>query len=250
MLPFALASGVLGAYQTIKSMSELNNMGDREQFKIDPETDNFINRLKERSKIGISGDQRASMFNDIARGENTSFNRGVNVGGNQQAGVIQAAINADNGGRYKVGLADEQARDNHLRELSPWIQYRQSLLDRITADKQKQWDEQATQYGKAMESGLNNIAGTFNLNQALGYNPGGTSTTDSPLPTAPARLGNPNAVPSSTASYSNTPTDWINNPYGTGSVSDLNPGVSGMKRLPEDGIPYNTDWTKLWSSIK
>lgn len=260
MLPFAIASAVLGGIQTISAMNALNNMGPRAEYSIDPTTGEYIKKMEARSKMGLTGDQKAGMYADIVRGENTAFNRSANVGGNQVAGITRAAIGANNGGRYKVGLADAQAQDQHQREYSPWVQYKQGLLDKQTADKQQVFDRQAQAYGQAMQSGLNNITGMFNLNQAL--NAGRTGAgSPSPAGTTASSMPNPfdpTAVPSRTANGPmgpQPPGPQYNNPYNLPSMNypALNaPGIPGISQMADNGVPYNPgqimDWGKIWGN--
>lgn len=217
MIPIGIASGILGTIQTIGGIRGLKKMGDRPEFSIGEDVNNTIDMLKDRSRMGLAPTQKAAMWDDVTRGENAAFANARNLGGNNvTAAAVAAGTGANLRARMNIGVQDVMAQERHLADMLPWIRYKQGLLNNISADRMKLWDRKAQEYGRAVQSGLNNVANMFNLNQMMGAGgqPGAATAAANGLPqpdlaprfSVPSQQGELRTVPD--MPYGPVRTDW------------------------------------------
>jgi hypothetical protein len=164
MFPIGAAiGGAMSLYQIFDGKNRLDKMGERPNIEIEQGTTDWMNRMKGRADYGLSRDQTSGMWNDVNRGENTAYNRAMNTMGNTGAGAMMAALNSNNiNARLNIGRMDAQAKDQHVREAGPWVQYFQGLRNQQQQNKMQNWDREAQSYGNEAKAGMENLMGVGN----------------------------------------------------------------------------------------
>lgn len=173
-MAIGVASAILGGIQLVGGIAAAASLGDRPSFSEDPNFTRSAARAETMAGMGYTPQERAAFQGDLASAQATDYQRGMDIsGGNMAQALLGINTSRAAGALNRFAAQDAALRRENIRYADSFSRERQARRDAQTQlDTQyRMAEEQAI--GGAIQSGLGNIAGMANLNQALGYNPGG-----------------------------------------------------------------------------
>lgn len=215
LIALAVVQGLMGLYQKQKADQELKALHSQKvpSFGETPEMRASRTRANEMAKGGFTPQENAVFQQNLARANNASYNRAMNIAPNQSS-AINAGINYANLGALNQHAGQDAAL--HRQNILYSDKFSQTLqtLSNMNIEKQLQQRLLAEQaLGKASQSGLMNIGSAasyaaLGASQGGGKSPATTPTVaDNPAQTqSPLNYPYTNSVPtaeSSTGDYSN-----------------------------------------------
>lgn len=158
-IPIAAAGAklALGAYQTISANNKLKRLGKMPEYDITPEQRSSQIRAEKMAKFGYSPQEAAAFEQSLARSGNTSFQRGMTIGGGGVSQALNAAINSNNI-NARLGFAADNAR---LKRQN--IQYADQRGD-IISNQRNRGTAQKLAYRLAVEQALGGAKSQGQLN--------------------------------------------------------------------------------------
>lgn len=168
-----IASAILGGVQLVGGIAAAASLGDRPSYTEDPNFSRSASRAETMAGMGYTPQERAAFQGDLASSQATDYQRGMDVsGGNMAQALLGINTSRSAGALNRFAAQDAALRRENIRYADSFSRERQARRDAQTnLDTQYRMAEERA-IGGAIQSGLNNIAGMANLNQAMSYNPG------------------------------------------------------------------------------
>jgi hypothetical protein len=173
-MPFpilAAANVALGAYQAIKGAQGLKRLNQeaRPEYSVSPEMQSAFAMAKDRTRYGYDPRQAAAFKQGVAQQQNTGFQQGVSMAGGNLAQALRTGFKVQNIGALNRFASDDAglqaANINRFYGLASQLQQQKNL---IQGERISRRNALEGAYGGAVKSGLNNIASSLNLTQAMG----------------------------------------------------------------------------------
>lgn len=163
-----LGLGVLQAIPSFVNLMKLRNE-QRPNYSISPELQGAYNLAENRSHFGFTPQQRGAFNQSFSQAQNTDFYNARNMGGGSLAQSLSSALGARRLNMLNQFAAQDAAAQranvSDFYNLSSQMQRQRNLATQQDINY-RMAKEQAL--GKALSSGLTNIASGINANQALG----------------------------------------------------------------------------------
>lgn len=157
LIPAALKAGT-GIYQSVKASNALKNLGKMPEYSISPELQNSYNRAERMATQGYTPQEAAAFSQRLARNNNTSFQRGITLGGGSLAKALNSAVLSNNIDA-QLGFA---ANDASLRRSN--IRYADSVGSEVSGQRNRNTAQQLAyrmlveqNLGMAKQQGRNNV---------------------------------------------------------------------------------------------
>lgn len=163
-----IATGVLGGIQTIGGLIGLATTKEPDKYSLTNRNKGAISQAESNAKFGLAP-QQISMVKQGAREQlNTDLYNARNIGGNSASRAI-FGLNRGMGLRTinQLATADFNAMDAKQRYRDTLYQMEQGVQDRNTALDWNLYNQKQQAYGGALRTGTQNLAGYFNLAEAL-----------------------------------------------------------------------------------
>lgn len=166
----------LGAVQTVGSLIMLNRLMQtpRDRFDVTPEQQASFDRAEGMAREGFSAPERAAFQQNVSQSQQGMFQNARQMSGGGLGRAIMAGLL---GGRLS---AFNQFAGQDAALMRQNIRYADNRGDAITQQRNRQTGEnlryrdmQERAVGQSLQSGLTNLAGGVNANQALGNKFGG-----------------------------------------------------------------------------
>lgn len=173
-MAIGIASAILGGIQLVGGIAAASSLGDRPSYSEDPNFARSAGRAETMAGMGYTPQERAAFQGDLASAQATDYQRGMDIsGGNMAQALLGINTSRAAGALNRFAAQDAALKRENIRYADSFSRERQARRDAQTQmdNQYRMAEEQAI--GGAIQSGLGNIAGMANLNQALGYNPGG-----------------------------------------------------------------------------
>jgi hypothetical protein len=173
-LPLGVGSAVLGGIQLFGGLAQAFGMGDRPEFAMTDEMRRSAGRAEYMAGMGLLPEERSAAIQGSANQQAGAFRRAQDMGGGNLArsmGGMTAAQGLDFENR--LASSDANMRRSNIRYADTFSRESQRLADANTQmqNQYRMAEEQAV--GRAIQSGLMNVAGFGNMQAAFRYNPGG-----------------------------------------------------------------------------
>jgi len=173
-LPLGVGSAVLGGIQLFGGLAQAFGMGDRPEFAMTDEMRRSAGRAEYMAGMGLLPEERSAAIQGSANQQAGAFRRAQDMGGGNLArsmGATTAAQGLDFENR--LASSDANMRRSNIRYADTFSRESQRLADANTQmqNQYRMAEEQAV--GRAIQSGLMNVAGFGNMQAAFNYNPGG-----------------------------------------------------------------------------
>lgn len=171
-MAIGLASAILGGVQLVGGIIAASSLGDRPSFTEDPNFSRSAGRAETMAGMGYTPQERAAFRGDLASAQATDYQRGMDIsGGNMAQALLGINTSRAASALNRFAAQDAALRRENIRYADSFSRERQARRDAQTQlDTQYRMAEERA-IGGAIQSGLGNIAGFSNLNQAMGYDP-------------------------------------------------------------------------------
>lgn len=167
--PLAIGSLVLGGIQAVGGLIGAMNMGRRPRFTEDPRFAQAAGRAEYMAGMGYTPQERASFQSDIAAQTAGDYRRGIDMSGGNMARALGGISTARTMGAYnRFAGQDAALRRQNIQYADQFSRERQRRADMQTRSDMEQYDAEQRAVGQAMSSGLTQMAGAANFNQAYG----------------------------------------------------------------------------------
>jgi hypothetical protein len=164
----AAATGVLGGIQTIGGLIGLAATKEPDKYSLTARNKAAILDSENQAKFGLSPQQMSTATQGAREQLNTDIYNARNIGGNSASRAIFGFNRGMNLRRMNdLSIADFNAMDSKRRYRDSMYQMEQGIQDRNTAMDWNVYNQKQQAYGGAMKAGTENLAGYFNLAQAL-----------------------------------------------------------------------------------
>lgn len=164
-----IGSAVLGGLQTIGSLIGLSQLGPKPTFTASPDLMQATEMYRQMANQGFTPQEQAAYQSQIARQSNAAFQRGLDLSGGNMAQALQASQGANQlGAANQLAAQDAALRRQNLAGYAGQADKMQRIQDMNTQAQLQQRQAAESALGMGLQSGLTNLAGTFNYNQALG----------------------------------------------------------------------------------
>lgn len=171
-LPLAAASLGLGLVQAGYGLYKANQLDNQPLPlpEVTPEMRNAYNRAEGMATQGYTPQEAAAFKQNLATSNNLSYRNAVNMAGGNLAGAIGRGIQANNlGALNQFASNDASLRRSNMRYADSLASHLQSISNakqQMLMARRGQAEQAA---GGALQSGLNNVASTLNMNQAMNF---------------------------------------------------------------------------------
>jgi hypothetical protein len=168
--PLAIGSLVLGGIQTIGGLVSAFSMGDRPRFREDPRFTGAAGRAEYMAGMGYTPQERAAFQGDIAAQTAGDYRRGIDMSGGNMSRALGGISTARTLGAYNRFAAQDAAlRRQNIQYADQFSRERQRRADMQTQADMAQYDREQQATGQAISSGLTQMGGALNFNQAMGF---------------------------------------------------------------------------------
>ncbi len=163
-------SFALGGLQTIGGLIGLATTKEPDKYSLTANTQQAIGESKSAAKFGLSPTQLAAYNTNVRQSANTDIYNARNMAGNSLSRAVFGVRRGQTlGALNNLAASDFDAMQRKIQYRNQMYGIEQGMKDRNTQLDWNQYGQKMQAYGGAMRSGLNNMAGFFNLGQALKY---------------------------------------------------------------------------------
>jgi hypothetical protein len=163
-------SFALGGLQTIGGLIGLATTKEPDKYSLTANTQQAIGESKSAAKFGLSPTQLAAYNTNVRQSANTDIYNARNMAGNSLSRAVFGVRRGQTlGALNNLAASDFEAMQRKVQYRNQMYGIEQGMKDRNTQLDWNQYGQKMQAYGGAMRSGLNNMAGFFNLGQALKY---------------------------------------------------------------------------------
>jgi hypothetical protein len=168
--PLAIGSLVLGGIQAIGGLAAALSMGRRPRFQEDPRFTGAAGRAEYMAGMGYMPQERAAFQGDIASQTAGDYRRGIDMSGGNMARALGGISTARTMGAYnRFAAQDASLRRQNIQYSDQFSRERQRRADMQTQADMAQYDREQQATGQAISSGLTQMGGALNFNQAMGF---------------------------------------------------------------------------------
>ncbi len=169
-MPLGIGSAVLGGVQTIGGLIGLASLKDPEDYSLTADNQMAIGEAKNNARFGFSGAQKAAYDQSVRQAANTDIYNARNMAGSSLSRAVFGVRRGQTlGALNDLALKDADFQQRKIGYRDSMIQRGQEVQDRNTANRWNQYNQKMAAYGGALQSGLTNLGGFFNLGAALKY---------------------------------------------------------------------------------
>lgn len=163
-----IATGVLGGIQTIGGLIGLATTKEPDKYSLTNRNKSAISEAESNAKFGLAPQQISTVKQGAREQLNTDLYNARNVGGNSASRAI-FGLNRGAGLRTmnQLATADFNAMDAKRRYRDTLYSMEQGVQDRNTGLDWNIYNQKQQAYGGALRTGTQNLAGYFNLAEAL-----------------------------------------------------------------------------------
>lgn len=166
----ATATGVLGGIQTIGGLIGLATTKEPEKYSLTSRNKAAISDAENQAKFGLSPQQISTATQGAREQLNTDIFNARNIAGNSASRAVFGLNRGMNlRSMNNLAVADFNAMDAKRRYRDSTYQMEQNIQDRNTGLDWNLYNQKQQAYGGAMRTGTQNLAGYFNLAQALKF---------------------------------------------------------------------------------
>ena len=164
----ATASGILGGVQTVGGLLGLALTKEPDKYSLTARNKAAILDSENQARFGLSPQQISTATQGAREQLNTDIYNARNIGGNSASRAIFGFNRGMNlRSMNNLAVSDFNAMDAKRRYRDSMYQMEQGVQDRNTAMDWNMYNQKQQAYGGAMKAGTENLAGYFNLAQAL-----------------------------------------------------------------------------------
>lgn len=168
--PLAIGSLVLGGIQAVGGLIGALNMGRRPRFAEDPRFTQAAGRAEYMAGMGYTPQERAAFQSDVAAQTAGDYRRGIDMSGGNMARALGGISTARTIGAFnRFAGQDAALRRQNINYADQFSRERQRRADMQTRADMEQYDAEQRALGQAMSSGLTQMAGAANFNQAMNF---------------------------------------------------------------------------------
>jgi hypothetical protein len=165
-----IGSVALGGLQTLGGLYGLLTTKEPDKYSLTANTQQAIGESKSAAKFGLSPTQIAGYNTNVRQAANTDIYNARNMAGNSLSRAVFGVRRGQTlGALNNLAMSDFDAQQRKVQYRNQMYGIEQGMKDRNTQLDWNQYGQKMQAYGGAMRSGLNNMAGFFNLGQALKY---------------------------------------------------------------------------------
>jgi len=166
----ATATGILGGVQTIGGLIGLATTKEPEKYSLTSRNKTAISEAESNAKFGLSPQQISTATQGAREQFNTDIYNARNIGGNSASRAIFGLNRGMNlRSMNNLAVADFNAMDAKRRYRDSTYQMEQGVKDRNTGLDWNLYNQKQQAYGGATRTGTQNLAGYFNLAEALKF---------------------------------------------------------------------------------
>lgn len=166
----ATASGILGGVQTIGGLIGLATTKEPEKYSLTSRNKSAISDAENQAKFGLSPQQISTATQGAREQLNTDIYNARNIAGNSASRAVFGLNRGMNLRRMNdLAVADFNAMDAKRRYRNSTYAMEQNVQDRNTGLDWQQYNQGQQAYGGAVREGTKNLAGYFNLAEALKF---------------------------------------------------------------------------------
>ena len=160
----------LGGLQTIGGLIGLMTTKEPGKYGLTNDNKQAIGEAKSAAKFGLSGAQKSAFNQGVRQAANTDIYNAKNTAGSSLSrSVFGLRRGMTLGEMNRLAVNDFNIMQQKRQYRDQVIGREQEVKDRNTALDWNQYGQKMQAYGGALQSGLNNMAGFFNLGEALKY---------------------------------------------------------------------------------
>ena len=160
----------LGGLQTIGGLIGLMTTKEPGKYGLTTDNKQAIGEAKSAAKFGLSGAQTSAFNQGVRQAANTDIYNAKNTAGSSLSrSVFGLRRGMTLGEMNRLAVNDFNIMQQKRQYRDQIIGREQEVKDRNTALDWNQYGQKMQAYGGALQSGLNNMAGFFNLGEALKY---------------------------------------------------------------------------------
>jgi len=165
-----IGSVALGGLQTLGGLYGLLTTKEPDKYSLTANTQQAIGESKSAAKFGLSPTQLAAYNTNVRQAANTDIYNARNMAGNSLSRAVFGVRRGQTlGALNNLAMSDFNAQQQKVQYRNQMYGIEQGMKDRNTQLDWNQYGQKMQAYGGAMRSGLNNMAGFFNLGEALKY---------------------------------------------------------------------------------
>lgn len=165
-----IGSVALGGLQTLGGFYGLLTTKEPDKYSLTANTQQAIGESKSAAKFGLSPTQLAAYNTNVRQAANTDIYNARNMAGNSLSRAVFGVRRGQTlGALNNLAMSDFDAQQRKVQYRNQMYGIEQGMKDRNTQLDWNQYGQKMQAYGGAMRSGLNNMAGFFNLGEALKY---------------------------------------------------------------------------------
>jgi len=165
-----IGSLVLGGIQLAGGLAAALSMGKRPRYSEDSRFTDAASRAEYMATFGFTPQERASFQSDIAAQTAGDYRRGIDMAGGNMSRALGGIITARTLGAYNRFAAQDAAlRRQNIQYADQFSRERQRRADMQTQADMAQYDREQQATGQAISSGLTQMGGALNFNQAMGF---------------------------------------------------------------------------------
>jgi len=165
-----VGSVALGGLQTLGGLYGLLTTKEPDKYSLTANTQQAIGESKSAAKFGLSPTQLAAYNTNVRQSANTDIYNARNMAGSSLSRAVFGVRRGQTlGALNNLAMSDFNAQQQKVQYRNQMYGIEQGMKDRNTQLDWNQYGQKMQAYGGAMRSGLNNMAGFFNLGEALKY---------------------------------------------------------------------------------
>jgi hypothetical protein len=117
-----LGSAILGGYQLWWGNKELNKLGERPNYQVNPQLNTMANESFQNRNQGYSDAQIDAFMQNLAGMNNTNYNRGMQASGGNQSQVIRAILSGQSNNALNQFAANDAAIQKQNYQIANQLQ--------------------------------------------------------------------------------------------------------------------------------
>lgn len=160
----------LGGLQTIGGLIGLLTTKEPAKYGLTNDNKTAIAESKTAARYGLAPTQTSAFMQNVRQAANTDMYNARNLAGSSLSRSVFGLRRGQTLGELnRLAVSDFNAMQEKTRYRNQMFGKEQEVKDRNTALDWNQYGQKMQAYGGALQSGLNNMAGFFNLGEALKY---------------------------------------------------------------------------------
>jgi hypothetical protein len=165
-----IGSVALGGLQTLGGLYGLLTTKEPDKYSLTANTQQAIGESKSAAQYGLSPAQLGAYNTNVRQSANTDIYNARNMAGSSLSRAVFGVRRGQTlGALNNLAMSDFDAQQRKVQYRNQMYGIEQGMKDRNTQLDWNQYGQKMQAYGGAMRSGLNNMAGFFNLGEALKY---------------------------------------------------------------------------------